>query len=208
MIRFLSSSIGKKAGMAVTGLLIYGFLIGHLAGNLLLFNGDGGAAFNAYSAFLTTHPLLIPIEFVLLAIFALHIFFAIGVTRDNRRARPIDYETRSRAVGGRTWASSTMLYSGILILVFVAIHLKTFKYGDFGGGTLFDLVSATFKQTGYVVWYVVAMIVMGFHLCHAFQSAFQTLGLKSQAIKVFGLALSLALAVGFGLIPLAMGILM
>lgn len=194
--------------MAVTGLLIYGFLVGHLAGNLLLFNGDGGGAFNAYSAFLTNHPLLIPIEFVLLAIFLLHIYFAIGVTRDNRRARLIDYEAKSRAVGGRTWASSTMLYSGILILVFVAIHIKTFKYGDLGDGTLFDLVSATFNQTGYIVWYVVAMIVMGFHLCHAFQSAFQTLGLKSQMIKVFGLVLSLALAIGFGLIPVAMGVLM
>ena len=92
--------------------------------------------------------------------------------------------------------------------MFVAIHIKTFKYGDLGGGTLFDLVVATFNQTGYMVWYVVAMVVMGFHLCHAFQSAFQTLGLRSSVIKIFGLALSLALAVGFGLIPLVMGVLM
>ena len=203
---FFSSLIGKKIGMAITGLMLYGFLIGHLAGNTLLFKGDGGQAFNAYSEFLTSHPLLVPIELVLLAVFLLHIYLAISVTLENRRARPIPYQAKSRAVGGRNWASSTMFFSGILILIFVAIHLKTFKYGDLGSGTLYDLVSLTFQTTGYLVWYVFSMVVLGFHLWHAFCSAFQTLTLTSKKIKVLGLLLSVVLGVGFGSIPILMAI--
>ena len=202
---FFSSQIGKKIGMALTGLALYGFLVGHLAGNLLLIKGDGGEAFNAYSKFLTSHPLIIPIELVLLAIFLAHVAFAVSVTRDNRRARPVGYEARSQAVGGRSWASRTMIYSGILILVFVVLHVRAFKYGDLGKGTLFDLVVATFNQTGPRIWYVVAMVVLGFHLWHAFQSAFQTLGWKSNLVRAIGLALSLILAIGFGFLPLYLG---
>ena len=202
----LTSSIGKKLGMALTGLAIYGFLVGHLAGNMLLFKNDGGEEFNAYSEFLTSNPLLVPIEMVLLAIFLLHIYFAISVTRENSKARPEGYAVRSKTVGGRTWASRTMIYTGSLILIFVGLHLKTFKYGDLGSGTLYDLVNATFHMTGYMVWYVLAMVVMGFHLWHAFQSAFQTLGLRSQAIHVVGLIVGLVLAGGFAVIPLVMGL--
>ncbi len=208
MLKLFSSLIGKKIGMALTGLLIYGFLMGHLAGNMLLLNMDGGEAFNAYSRFLTQHPLLVPTELILLAIFVLHIILAISVTRDNRRARPIGYQVRSRSVGGRNWASYTMIYSGILILVFVILHLKTFKYGDLGSGTLYDLVVGTFQNTGYMVWYVFAMVILGFHLWHAFQSALQTLGLNSQRIKFLGLVLSFILALGFGFIPIYVGVLM
>lgn len=208
MLKLLSSLIGRKVAMALTGLVLYGFLIGHLAGNTLLFSKDGGQAFNAYSGFLSNHPLLVPVELLLLAVFILHIYLAVSVTLANRRARPTAYRVRSRSVGGRSWASSTMMFSGILILIFLVIHLKTFKYGDPGSGTLYDLVSATFRKTGYLSWYVFAMAVLGFHLYHAFQSAFQTLGLTSQKLKRTGVFLSLALALGFGFIPVYVGILM
>jgi succinate dehydrogenase / fumarate reductase cytochrome b subunit len=207
VLKLLSSLIGRKLLTALTGLILYGFLIGHLAGNTLLFNKDGGQAFNAYSEFLNRHPLLVPTELFLLAVFILHIYLAISVDLTNRQARPVGYRVRSRAVGGRTWASSTMLYSGILVLIFVVIHVKTFKYGDLGSGTLYDLVSATFHKTGYLVWYVLAMVVLGFHLFHAFQSAFQTLSIHSQSLKRLGLLISLALALSFGFIPIYMGIL-
>ena len=203
----LSSLIGKKMGMALTGLVLYGFLIGHLAGNTLLFKRDGGQSYNAYSEYLTHHPLLVPTELVLLAAFLLHIYLAIGVSLDNRRARPIGYHVRSRAVGGRTWASSTMLWSGLLILIFVVIHLKTFKFGDPGSGSLYDLVSATFKRTGYLVWYTFSMAILGFHLWHAFQSAFQTLSISSSKISMLGIFFAIFLALGFGLICLFMGLL-
>ncbi len=202
---FLSSPIGKKMGMALTGLILYGFLVGHLTGNLLLLKDDGGRSFNAYSDFLINHPLLIPAEIFLVVVFALHLFLAISVTRDNRRARPVGYQT-TQSVGGRSFASHTMIYSGVVILVFLVLHLKTFKYGDKPSG-LYDLVLATFQQTGYLIWYVVAMLVLGFHLWHAFHSAFQTLSIRSDKIKSLGLVLCLVLAFGFGFLPVYVGVL-
>jgi succinate dehydrogenase / fumarate reductase cytochrome b subunit len=87
------------------------------------------------------------------------------------------------------------------------LHLKTFKYGDKAGGSLYDLVSSTFQQTGYMVWYAIAMLVLGFHLWHAFQSALQTLSVRSEKIKSLGLFLCLALALGFGFLPVYVGVL-
>lgn len=201
---FLSSPIGKKMGMALTGLILYGFLVGHLTGNLLLLKDDGGRSFNAYSDFLINHPLLIPAEIFLVIVFALHLFLAISVTRDNRRARTVGYQT-TQSVGGRSFASHTMIYSGVVILVFLVLHLKTFKYGDKPSG-LYDLVLATFQQTGYLIWYAVAMVVLGFHLWHAFHSAFQTLSIRSDKIKSLGLVLCLVLALGFGFLPVYVGV--
>jgi len=201
---FLSSPIGKKMGIALTGLILYGFLVGHLTGNLLLLKDDGGRSFNAYSDFLINHPLLIPAEIFLVIVFALHLFLAISVTRDNRRARTVGYQT-TQSVGGRSFASHTMIYSGVVILVFLVLHLKTFKYGDKPSG-LYDLVLATFQQTGYLIWYAVAMLVLGFHLWHAFHSAFQTLSIRSDKIKSLGLVLCLVLALGFGFLPVYVGV--
>jgi succinate dehydrogenase / fumarate reductase cytochrome b subunit len=204
--KLFSSPIGKKMGMALTGLILYGFLVGHLLGNLLLLKGDGGQAFNAYAEFLINHPLIIPAELFLVVVFLLHVYLAISVTRENRRARPVGYQT-TQSVGGRSFASYTMIYSGVIVLVFLVLHLKTFKYGDKAGGTLYDLVSSTFQQTGYMVWYAIAMVVLGFHLWHAFQSALQTLSVRSEKIKSLGLFLCLALALGFGFLPVYVGVL-
>jgi len=173
---------------------------------LLLLKGDGGQAFNAYAEFLINHPLIIPAELFLVVVFLLHIYLAISVTRENRRARPVGYQT-TKSVGGRSFASHTMIYSGFIVLVFLVLHLKTFKYGDKAGGTLYDLVSSTFQQTGYMVWYAIAMLVLGFHLWHAFHSALQTLSVRSEKIKSVGLFLCLALALGFGFLPVYVGVL-
>ena len=198
----IASSIAKKVGMALTGLLLYGFLVGHMSGNLLLLRDDGGEAFNAYSAFLTSHPLLLPVESGLVAIFILHVVLAIAVSKENRRARPERY-ARTKAVGGRTWASRSMIWTGLVILVFVVIHLKTFKYGELGDGTLYDLVIATFQDSLYVSWYVAAMLLLGFHLWHALQSAFQTLGLSArQNLRRMSIVVCFLIAGGFGFIPL------
>ena len=198
---YITSSIGKKLGMAITGLALYGFLLGHLTGNLLLLRDDGGAAFNAYSDFLVNHPLLVPIELGLVVIFVLHIFFAVSVQRDNRRARPVGYRVTT-AVGERSWASRTMVWTGLLILVFVVLHLKTFKYGELGDGSLFDLVVETFRDRLYAGWYVAAMLLLGFHLWHAFRSAFQTLGLYAKPkLRVISISLCIIVSGGFALIP-------
>ena len=198
----MASSIGKKVGMAVTGMMVYGFLLGHLAGNFLLFRDDGGEQFNAYSKFLTEHPLLVPVELVLLVAFLLHIHFGISVARANRRARPQAYK-KTRALGRRSWASRSMVFSGLIILVFVVTHLRTFKYADHSTGTLYQLVMETFSQPIYASGYALAMLVLGFHLWHALQRAFQTLGLGTgRRIWAASTVLAVIIAGGFGAIPL------
>ena len=194
--------IDKKMGMALTGIPLYGFLVVHLAGNLLLLKRDGGAAFEAYAALLAGQPLLVPAELGLLAVFFLHLYLAVSVTVENWRARPVSYQRR-RSAGGRTWASSTMIYSGVLVLAFLALHLANFKYGERGAGTLYDLVVDSFRSPLYGGGYVLAMVVLGFHLWHALHSALQTLGLHaSRRVRVVSAIFSLILAGGFAAIPL------
>ncbi|MBM3279635.1 MAG: succinate dehydrogenase cytochrome b subunit [Candidatus Handelsmanbacteria bacterium] len=202
LAKLFTGSVGKKFGMALTGLALYVFLAGHLAGNLLLLKKDGGAQFNAYSEYLLRHPLLVPVEIGLVAVFLLHVWLAISVSRDNRRARPHGYQI-VRASGGRNLASRTMLYSGLLIFVFLIVHIVNFKYGDRGGGTLYDLVVGSFKTPLYAGGYVLAMTLLGFHLWHSFQSAFQTLGIAlSPRLRSASILVCLVLAGGFGVIPL------
>jgi succinate dehydrogenase / fumarate reductase cytochrome b subunit len=198
--QLLSSPIGKKLGMAVSGLILYAFLVGHLTGNLLLFKGDGGRSYNEYSDFLVRHPLLVPAELGLLVLFVLHVLLSISVSRDNLRARPTGYQVR-RSAGGRSWASSTMLYSGLLVLAFAVLHLLHFKYAVHTG-TLYELVTGSLAKPLYAGSYLFAMVVLGFHLWHSFHSAFQTLGWDGQRFRFTSAALSLLLAGGFGLIPL------
>ena len=202
LAKLFSGSVGKKLGMALTGLALYMFLAGHLAGNLLLFKGDGGAQYNAYSDFLLHQPLLVPVELGLVAVLVLHVWLAISVSLDNRRARPLGYQVE-RVSGGRNWASRTMIYSGFSTFLFLVIHLINFKYGDRAGGTLYDLVIRSFKTPLYAGGYVLAMVLLGFHLWHSFQSAFQTLGIQlSPRLRSASILVCLVLAGGFGVIPL------
>jgi len=187
--------------MAVTGILLYGFLVSHLSGNLLLLLGDGGSAFDAYAEFLARHPLLIPAEIGLLLLFLVHIYLAITVSLDNHRARPEPYQLTA-SLGGRTWASRTMIWSGLAIVTFLVVHIATFKYGDRGDGTLYDLVVGSFQSELYAGGYLVALTILGFHLWHAFHSAFQTLGLSARPfLRRVSMGLSVLLAGGFAAIP-------
>lgn len=199
----LRSPVAKKMIMAVTGLIWYGFLVGHLLGNLLLLRGDGGETFDAYASFLINHPLLIPAELFLIVTFFTHIYMAVTLTIENRRARPTAYQV-VRSSGGRNLSSSSMAITGTFTLIFIIFHLITFKYGERVDGSLYKLVETTFQQTGYMVWYVVAMIILGFHLFHAFQSAFQTLSLRSRKVQKIGLSLCVIIAGGFALLPISM----
>ena len=198
----LRSPVAKKMIMAVTGLIWYGFLVGHLLGNLLLLRGDGGETFGAYASFLINHPLLIPAELFLIVTFFTHIYMAVTLTIENRRARPTAYQV-VRSSGGRNLSSSSMAITGTFTLIFIIFHLITFKYGERVDGSLYKLVETTFQQTGYMVWYVVAMIILGFHLFHAFQSAFQTLSLRSRKVQKIGLSLCVIIAGGFALLPIS-----
>jgi succinate dehydrogenase / fumarate reductase, cytochrome b subunit len=199
------NSIAKKALMALTGLGLVGFLITHLAGNMYLFMGP--AKFNAYAMFLEQNPFLIVAELGLLAIFLVHIVAAIKVTLANRAARPQSYEARETA-GQSSFASRTMMLTGLVILFFVVIHVKMFKYSSEKEGVdgLWGHVIRDFAKPEVLGFYVVSMLALGLHLSHAIGSAFQSLGLRNDGgrPKLGGLGplVGWGLALGFASLPL------
>jgi succinate dehydrogenase / fumarate reductase cytochrome b subunit len=210
VLQSLGTTTGSKILVALTGLAMVGFLVGHLAGNLLALFGP--EAFNEYSHALISNPLLIPVEIGLLAILVMHILSAVSVFVRGQRARPERYAVKKWAGGPsrKTLSSTTMIGTGILILVFLVTHLNTFKYGPYyehpeGYRDLYRLLVEVFKEPGYVIFYVVCMVLVGMHLRHGISSAFQSLGLMAGSwtgrILRLGAALALVVGIGFALIP-------
>lgn len=202
LCRLFGSSIGKKVLVAIAGLLLCGFLVTHLAGNLLMFVSEG--AFNNYAKTLTSNPLLVPAEIALASIFLVHILVSLKVRWENKKARPVAYESE-RAKGGRTPGSRTMTYTALLVLAFIVVHIRTFKFGDHGD-SLYAMVMRAFANPLYSGFYVVAMIALILHLSHGVQSGFQTLGLNhpryTPLIKKGGLLFAVVIGGGFALIPI------
>lgn len=204
---FFTSTLGKKVTMAVTGLLLIGFLVVHLLGNLSLYPAFGGASkFNAYAHLLSSTPLIYGAEVVLLAIFVLHIVCAIQVNLKNKQARPVAYAVRN-TFGKSTAFSRGMLHTGLAILVFLILHLVSFKFGKnyetiVDGVPMRDLyktVTECFACPAYSIFYIVSMLILGFHLTHAFKSACQTLGLFHLKWNGLFARISVGLAIFFAL---------
>lgn len=200
----LSSSIGKKLLMAVTGLFFCCFLVVHLIGNLTVYGGSD--TFNSYVDHLHSFGPLIRVAEVLMVVFALvHIVTGLSLALDNFKARPVKYAMKKNG-GGRTLGSSTMPYTGLVLLLFVLVHLKGFHFADHTSRTVFEIMKNAFSDRIVVFFYVIAMAVAAVHVSHGFWSAFQTLGLNHEkytpAIKGISLIFSLAVGVGFGFIPL------
>lgn len=131
--KLMSTGIGKKLLMALTGLFLIIFLVVHLSGNLQLFKADQGYAFNVYSKFMTTNPFIATISYLLYATFLVHIIYSIILTIYNQRARPTGY-AKAQPSANSTWMSRNMGILGTIIFVFLAIHLANFwypmKYGE------------------------------------------------------------------------------
>lgn len=215
-----SASIGKKAVMAVTGVVLVGFVAVHMLGNLKIFLGE--AAFNDYAVFLREmgHPLL-PHEgalwiarVVLLACVAFHMAAALQLTLMSRAARPIPYEDKTNLQA--TYAARTMRWGGVIIGLFVIYHLLHFTLGVVGyqPGQFEHLSVYRNVVTGFSVWYVslfyiVAMGMLGFHLYHGVWSLFQTLGARDiRGSGLYrGLAGVLALGVSLGNISIPLAVL-
>jgi succinate dehydrogenase / fumarate reductase cytochrome b subunit len=198
-----AASILKKSAMAVTGLGWFLYVILHLLGNLLLWAGP--EKYNAYAHFLVSNPLVYPAEAGLLVFLALHVYSALWVTRENFAARPQPYAYKVPSTGSSTLASRTMWYGGVLLLIFLVIHVIMFKYGNHAGEHgLWGLVVRSFKNPWISLFYIVLMVPLGLHLSHGFGSAFQTLGsLRWRAeLRQIGGVLGWVLAVGFILLPL------
>jgi succinate dehydrogenase / fumarate reductase cytochrome b subunit len=210
-LRFLSSSVGTKVLVALTGLGFAAFLVEHLVANLMVLSDAHG--YNAYAHRLLTNPLIYIAEAGLVLLFVVHAFKAVAVTLHNRRARGAGYAMKKGAgrASRKSLASTTMIFTGLWLLAFIVIHLKTFKFGPFyetpdGMRDLSRLVFEVYREPFHVVFYVLSMLVVGLHLSWGLSSAFQSLGLEhpryNTLIRVGALAIAAAMAAAFALIPI------
>ncbi|MCB0416315.1 MAG: succinate dehydrogenase cytochrome b subunit [Bdellovibrionaceae bacterium] len=212
MASYFSSSIGRKHVLAFTGLGLCGFLVTHLAANLLIpFNPQ---AFNTYSYNLIHNPFIYLAETVLLLMFLVHIVLALWLNLENRAARPQRYHAKKKTGQGTTVASSTMVATGLITLVFLVLHLMNLKFGaeytvTYDGVEMRDLhrlVLEYFSSLPNVVWYVMAHVALALHTFHGFQSAFQSLGFNhpryTKCVKAIGKLYAVAIAGGFAFIAI------
>lgn len=217
-LKLLSSSIGRKLLMALTGLFLILFLVIHLIGNLQLLKDDGGEAFNVYAQFMTTNPLIITISYVNYTCILIHVIWAIILTNRNRKARG----SQGYAVvdNSSPWTSRNMGILGTFIFIFLVIHLRGFWYEMHWGGiptanyngvevkNLYATVDAAYSQAWYVGIYLFSMLILAFHLWHGFASSFQTLGLNHKkynpVIAFVGKAFAIIVPALFALIPIWM----
>ncbi|MBU6122553.1 succinate dehydrogenase cytochrome b subunit [Hymenobacter siberiensis] len=218
----LTSSIGRKIIMSATGLFLCTFLVVHLVGNLQLFKHDQGAAFNTYSHFMGTNPIIRTIEWGLVLGFGFHIFEAFALTRRNKAARGTQGYVSNHSEQNSEWTSRNMGILGSIILIFLIVHLYNFFWrarfaGDLprmGGAdpltsdydNLYLAVVSSFHIWWYVLLYVAAQISLGYHLWHGFRSGFQTLGLNHRKytplIKYVGYGFAVVVSAGFASMPL------
>ena len=199
----VSTSVGKKLLMAVTGLCFCGFLAGHLLGNFTIFGG--GELFNSYAEHLQSLGIVLRgVEAGLVCFALVHIGTGLFLFFQNRAARPVRYKINRRA-GGRTLGSATMPYTGLLLLCFILFHLVQFTFADKTEATIYEIVSTAFQSPVYIILYIAAVVIAGVHVSHGFWSAFQSFGLNHPKymplIRGIGLFLALVVAVGFGSLP-------
>jgi succinate dehydrogenase / fumarate reductase, cytochrome b subunit len=216
----LTSTIGSKFLVAITGAILVGFLCGHLAGNLLIFKGPD--ALNSYARGLKDLGGLLWVARIgLLVAFVLHVFLAVRLQMRNREARPERYQYPGTVQA--TTASVTMLYSGLLILAFVVYHLAHYTFGlvhetedgknllelhdKLGRHDVYEMTRIGFSKWWVTLSYVVAQVVLWFHLSHGISSTFQTLGWNApkywSLIRSAGLLLATIIVTGNILIPTA-----
>ncbi|HMK57282.1 MAG TPA: succinate dehydrogenase cytochrome b subunit [Dissulfurispiraceae bacterium] len=209
---FLRSTVGRKIIMAFTGSLLLGFLLIHLVGNSLIYIGW----INAYGERLHSLPPLVwAFRIVMLCVFSVHIFFGITLFIENRAARPAGYAVKRDM--SATFSSKTMIWSGLLIAVFLIYHLLHFTLRvtnpDISGSLdtsgrldVFKMVVFSFRNYLISGFYIAAMIVLGLHLLHGVQSIVQTFGLNSDqtlpTVEKAGTGIALAFFLGYASIPL------
>lgn len=204
---FYRSLIGKKIIMAVTGILLVGFLASHMASNILVFKDP--ASLDHYAEWLRSFgPLLWVARLGLLALAVLHVVAAIQLTRLNQKARPVGYARLEPSAS--SWGARTMRIGGFLLLFFIIFHILHFTTGtvhpDFVPGRVGENLILGFQlQPAVAAFYIVAMLALGLHLSHGIWSFFQTLGLNhphwNRARLVTAWVLTVAIAGGLLVIP-------
>lgn len=205
------STIGKKILMAVSGVILVGYLLTHVVANLLIFTSAD--ALDAYAEFIKSKPFVLwPARVVLLAAALVHIVAAAQVTLRNRAARPVGYRRRSPQAS--TWASRSMRIGGVVLLLFIVLHILHFTTGTlhptaprFQPEHVRANVIAGFQNIWVVLGYLVAVAALALHLLHGLWSSSRTLGVKPESVAPQRRPLALAVAgflwLGFTVIPLA-----
>ena len=200
--------------MAITGLFLCSFLLVHLIGNVALYTDS--VKFNEYTRFMSSNPLIRVMEIILVVGFLAHIIDAVLLTKANKAAQPVKYAMDKK---NSSWYSRNMGLTGSIILAFLVLHLQSFwyqyKFGevvyalDSNGEEIKDMytiVETAFQQSWYAGIYVIAMVLLGSHLNHGFQSAFQSVGLRHKkytpTIKKLGTAFAVLITLGFISFPI------
>jgi len=207
---FFASTVGKKIVMAVSGLIMVGYVILHMAGNLQIF--EGAARLNTYSAFLhgPANEALWIIRVILIVALIAHVVSAYQLTVIDRAARPVPYVKRELQVA--TVASRSMRIGGVLLLLFIVLHVLhfttlTLQPVPLVEGDVYANVVASFRIWWVTLFYVIAMIALGFHLYHGAWSSVRTLGFERGRLDPFRRPVAIALAIiiwaGFTLVPVA-----
>ncbi len=209
------SSVTKKFVMAFAGIFLMVFLVVHLAINLCLLRNDGGEWFNAAAHFMGTNYVVKVFEIVLMTGFLIHIFFGILLQIQNWMARPVRYMVTNKTT--TPFLSKYMIYTGGIVFIFLIIHFMNFYFREIGlvandvtmgegEPNFYQVTINLFSNTTYSILYIVLIATLGFHLNHAFQAAFQSLGLNhpkyTPCIKGFSTVYSIIIAVGFCIIPI------
>lgn len=213
-MQLLKSAVGRKVVMAITGQLMVLFVIVHLLGNSSIFVGADGI--NAYAKHLhDLGPLVWVFRLAMLGLISLHVFFGIQLTLENSAATPASYAVKVQRRA--TFASSTMIWTGVLILLFVVYHLAHFTARVTPGLTLgtdalgrfdvYSMVIGSFRNAGVVFVYAAAMVALFLHLSHGIQSFFQTMGWNNDCtlpkLNAFGKTVAFVLLVGYVSIPVS-----
>ncbi|MCH7827409.1 MAG: succinate dehydrogenase cytochrome b subunit [Bacteroidetes bacterium] len=206
--QFFNSSIGKKLVMAITGIFLILFLIFHLINNLMLFGGP--EFFNENVARLESiKPLIRVMEIILALVFIYHTYTGLKLWWKNKKANPEKYAVNANKENSTVY-SRTMAITGSLIFIFLVIHLYTiwvkYNFGMDGSDDYFEVIKILFANPFWAAFYFIIMIFIGFHINHAFQSAFQSFGWSSKKytpiVKKIGTVIAIILAVGFASIPI------
>ena len=205
--QFLQSSLGKKFVMALSGLLLVGFLLMHLLGNLTLYGGSDGAKFIKYATSLhDLGPLMVVAEAMLVLLFGIHVYYALRLIRENRAARPLPYAAR-KTLGQSTLASRTMPITGLIVLGFLVGHLLHLRFREGLFAPHADQLHAYVvdRDSGlaaplFGAFYLLGSLAVGLHVSHGFRSLFQSLGLNHPLLnRIAGrLAVGLSILIGLG----------
>ena len=207
MSSFFGTSVTKKIVMALAGLFLIVFLMVHLGINFFLLSDDP-TSFNTAAHFMASNPIIKVFELVLIGGILIHILWGVILQIQNWTARPDRYKVTASTQ--TSFFSKYMIYTGLIILIFLIIHFVNFYFVKLGlvegdHENFYGMAHELFNIPGYIVFYLVSFIILSFHLNHAFQSAFQTLGLNHQkytsCIKTLGLIYSIVIPLGYIIIP-------